>query len=120
LLSAPALNLRLLLFAFCPFAFCFVARSLHDFLFLKRTYVVLCRRELIFKTLADPIFSMFCLVVEAAAKMRLISIQVKCYFHFFYIYFFNRKFQKTTSFLIRRVANIRRIGQAAKSILEKI
>jgi len=38
----------------------------------KRTFVVLCRRELFCKTLADSIFSMFCFVVEAAAKMRII------------------------------------------------
>jgi len=67
-----------------------LACTLHDFLFLKRTFTVLCRRELFSKSRRIIDFLTFCLVVEAAAKMRLILMPVKCYFHLFSDYFFSR------------------------------
>jgi hypothetical protein len=73
---------------------------------LKRTCVALCRRELIFKIPQDFIFSNFRFLIEAAAKMRLFLISVKCYFHFFYIYFSVANFKKQPPFSLRRVANI--------------
>ena len=68
------------------------------FYFLKELYDTTVAVDLfIYKIPQDSMFSTFCLVTEAAAKMRLIQILVKCYFHFFNIYFLSRKFQKTTA-----------------------
>jgi len=84
ILSVARFGLRL---AFASF---FIACTLHDFLFLKRTFTVLCRRELFSKSRRIIDFLTFCLVVEAAAKMRFILMPVKCYFHLFSDYFFSR------------------------------
>jgi hypothetical protein len=59
----------------------------------KNFYCSLSQRTY-FKIPQDLIFLTFCLVIEAAAKMRINYNQVKCYFHFFYNYYFNRKFTK--------------------------
>jgi len=60
------------------------------FYFLKELIRSSVSEFLYLKTIAVIDFSLFCLVVEAAAKMRLFLMPVKCYFHLFSDYFFIR------------------------------